>query len=84
LSKYSFSEDLKTLDLSPRNTDDETLLFLTQASGLIRQELKEKLPAEVQIPELKNHKQKFAGTKPQMVLSVKKDVEMFKDQIARL
>src|SRR5688572_4616066 len=52
LSKYNFSEDLKTLDLSPRSTDDETLLFLTQASGLIRQELKEKLPAEVQTTEL--------------------------------
>jgi hypothetical protein len=84
LSRYNFSEDLKTLDLSSRTTDDETLLFLTQATGLIRQELKEKLPTELQTIELKNHKVKFASTKPQMVVSVKKDIEIFKDQIARL
>src|SRR5688500_3317363 len=83
LSKYNFSEDLKTLDLSARCRDDETLLFLTQASGLIRQELKDRLPAEVQSTELKNPTQKFAGTNPQLLVAVKKDIEVFKDQIAR-
>ena len=83
-SKYAQNSTLIHVKLEAGSTDDESLLFLVQVSNAVRTELTSKIPGELIHQGLKNYEPKPALNKQQLVASLRTDIKLFQDQIAKL
>jgi hypothetical protein len=83
-SKVSFDKQVAEMKIEKGQSDDESLLFLSQAVTVIRYELITKVEASRQIVALKNYKPANSSSKQQMVASLKKEIQLLTNQAERL
>jgi hypothetical protein len=83
-SKVVFDKQVASMKIEKGESDDESLLFLSQAVTAIRYEVTSKLDADKQIAALKEYKPAAALSKQQMVSSLKKEIELLSNQLENL
>ena len=83
-SSVGFDKQVAELALVQGNNDDESLLFISQAATVIRQELLTKLDATKLIASLREYKPSTFTTKQQMVASLKKEINLLVHQAEKL
>jgi hypothetical protein len=83
-SSVSFDKGISELKVTRGSTDDESLLFISQAATSIRYELLSKLDASKLIVSLKDYKPGNFSTKQQMMAGLKKEIQLLVNQAERL
>jgi len=83
-SNVSFDKQVADMQIEKGESDDESLLFLSQAVTAIRYELTSKLDASKQIAALKEFKPASSSSKQQMVASLKKEIQLLASQAEKL
>jgi K+ transporter len=83
-SNVSFDKQVADMKIEKGESDDESLLFLSQAVTAIRYELTSRLDASKQIAALKEFKPASASSRQQMVASLKKEIQLLASQAEKL
>lgn len=83
-SSLSFDQRVKGMKIEKGTTDDESLLFLSQAATTIRFELLNKIESARMTASLKDFKSGTAVTKQQMVANLKKEIQVLATQAENL
>ena len=83
-SKIAFDKHVANMKLEKGETDDESLLFLSQAVTAIRYELTSRLDASKQLLALKQFKPASSATKQQMVAALRKEIQVLASQAESL
>ena len=83
-SKVSFDRQVAEMKIEKGQSDDESLLYISQAVTTIRYELMAKLETSKQIGALKNYKPASSASKQQMVASLKKEIQVLTSQAENL
>ena len=83
-SSLSFDEQIAGMTIEQGGTDDESLLFLSQAVNSIRYEFLNKVDASKQIAALKEYKPESLSSKQKMVANLKKEIKTLAAQAERL
>jgi len=83
-SALSFDKQIAEMKIEKGETDDESLLYLSQAITAIRYELLNKLESSRIIGSLKTYRPAAISTKQQLVSSLKKEIEMLASQAENL
>ena len=83
-SSVAFDKQVAEMKLEQGASDDESLLFISQAVNSIRYEFTSKLDQSKLISSLKEYKPKSFSTKQQMVSALKKEIDMLADQAEKL
>lgn len=79
-----FDKQVADMKIEKGESDDESLLFLSQAVTAIRYELTSKLDDSKQIAALKEFKPASSSSKQQMVASLKKEIQLLATQAEKL
>lgn len=83
-SKVSFDKQVADMTVEKGESDDESLLFLSQAVTAIRFELVNKLGSAKLTAGLKEYKPSTASTKQQIVATLKKEIQLLTNQAESL
>ncbi|HYG01667.1 MAG TPA: hypothetical protein VD927_04435 [Chryseosolibacter sp.] len=83
-STFTFDNQLKDLTIEKGASDDESLLFLSQAATTIRYELLSKIESSKLVAPLKEYKPSASSTKQQMVANLKKEIQLLAVQAEKL
>ena len=86
ISKSSLAVDpqIKEMEIEKGASDDESLLFISQAVTSIRYELLSKIEPSKLVASLKEYKPSASSTKQQMVANLKKEIQLLASQAERL
>jgi hypothetical protein len=83
-SSVSFGKEVSEMRVTKGSTDDESLLFISQAATSIRYELLSKLDASKLTASLKDYKPHSFSTKQQMMAGLKREIQLLINQAERL
>jgi hypothetical protein len=83
-STVPFDKNVSSMKITKGSTDDECLLYISQAATSVRHELVSKLEPSKLIPSLKKYEPIIASNKQQMMASLKKEIEVLADQADKL
>jgi hypothetical protein len=83
-SPISFDRQIAAMKIEKGQSDDESLLFLSQAVTAIRYELLNKIESSKLIAALREYKPSGYSTKQQMVMSLRKEIQMIASQAEKL
>jgi hypothetical protein len=83
-SSFAFDNQLKEMTIEKGTSDDESLLFLSQAATSIRYELLNKIESSKLVASLKEYKPSASSTKQQMVANLKKEIQLLAVQAEKL
>jgi hypothetical protein len=83
-SPVSFDKHIAAMNIEKGSTDDESLLFLSQAITTIRYEFINKLKSSELITSLKEYKPVTFSTKQQMVAALKNEIQILANQAENL
>ena len=83
-STFAFDNQLKEMTIEKGESDDESLLYLSQAATSIRYELLNKIESSKLVASLKEYKPSTASTKQQMVANLKKEIQLLAVQAEKL
>jgi hypothetical protein len=83
-SSFAFDNQLKEMTIEKGASDDESLLFLSQAATSIRYELLNKIESSKLVASLKEYKPSASMTKQQMVANLKKEIQLLAIQAEKL
>lgn len=83
-SSVSFDKTVAEMKIAKGATDDECLLFISQAASTVRYELVSKIESSKLIASLKDYKPANFSTKQQMVSALKKEIQILASQAEKL
>lgn len=83
-SSFSFDNQLKEMTIEKGTSDDESLLYISQAATSIRYELLNKIEPSKILASLKDYKPSASSTKQQMVANLKKEIHLLAAQAEKL
>jgi hypothetical protein len=83
-SSLSFDKGISEMKITKGASDDESLLFISQAVTSVRYELLNKLESSKLISSLKEYKPAPFSTKQQMVSGLKKEIQLLASQAEKL
>lgn len=83
-SSFPFDRQVADMKIEKGESDDESLLFLSQAVAMIRFELLNKIESSKLVASLKAYKPTGFSTKQQMVSSLKKEIQILSSQAEKL
>jgi hypothetical protein len=83
-SSLAFDNQLKALTIEKGTSDDESLLYLSQAATSIRYELLNKIESSKLVSSLKDYRPSASTTKQQMVANLKKEIQLLAAQAENL
>lgn len=83
-SSVNFDMNVSEMKIEKGATDDESLLYISQAATAIRYELINKVESSKLIASLKEYKPLRAGSKQQMVSNLKNEIELLATQADKL
>ena len=83
-SSVSFDKQVAEMKIAKGNTDDESLLFISQAMTTIRYELLDKIESSKLLTSLREYKPANFSTKQQMVSALKKEIQLLVNQAEKL
>lgn len=83
-SSLAFDSQVKDLTIEQGASDDESLLFISQAATSIRFELLNKLESSKLVTSLKDYRPGTSSTKQQMVANLKKEIQLLAAQVEKL
>jgi hypothetical protein len=83
-SSFLFDSQVKGMAIEKGTSDDESLLFLSQAATSIRHELLNKIESTKLLTSLKEYKPSPSSTKQQLVANLKKEIQLLTVQAERL
>jgi hypothetical protein len=83
-SSFSFDNQLKEMTIEKGTSDDESLLYISQAATSIRYELLNKIEPSKLLASLKSYKPSASSTKQQMVANIKKEIHLLAAQAEKL
>lgn len=83
-SSLPIDNQLKDMTIEKGGSDDESLLFISQAAASIRYELLNKLESSKLVASLKNFKPSASSNKQQMVANLKKEIQLLAMQAENL
>lgn len=83
-SELSFDKQVSEMKIEKGSTDDESLLYISQAVTAIRFELLNKVDKTKLVASLKDYQPSRFSTKQQMVTALKKEIEMLTSQVEKL
>jgi hypothetical protein len=83
-SSFSFDNQLKGMTIEKGTSDDESLLYISQAATSIRYELLNKVQPSKLLASLKDYKPSASSTKQQMVANLKKEIHLLAVQAEQL
>ena len=72
------------MKIAKGSTDDESLLFISQAVTSIRYELTSKVETSKQIASIQKYEPSVVSNKQQMVASLQKEIEILANQADKL
>lgn len=79
---YNFNGLRSASHITVGTSPEESLHYLIEASQIIRRELVEQLPVEVLLDDLKNFNLPVATSSQGMILNLRKDLDLFRAQMA--
>lgn len=79
---YNFNGVSSASTITIGSSEEESLQYLMEASQIIRKELREKLPQEWLLEEFKNYDPPYSTTTQGRILCLKKDLQLYKAQMA--
>lgn len=83
-SSLSLDKEIAEMKIAKGSSDDESLLFISQAASTIRYELLNKVEPSKLIASLRNYKPVNFSTKQKMVSGLKKEIEILVSQAEKL
>lgn len=83
-SSLSFDKQVSELKITKGSSDDESLLFISQAATSVRYELLSKVTPSKLVSPLKEYKPGTFSTKQQMVSGLKKEIQLLASQVEKL
>jgi hypothetical protein len=83
-SSFAFDTRLKEMTIEKGASDDESLLYISQAATSIRYELMNKIESSKLVGSLKDYKPTASSTKQQMVTNLKKEIQVLVVQVEKL
>ena len=83
-SSVAFDPQIKEMTIEKGATDDESLLFISQAATFIRYDLLNKVESSKLVASLKEYKPSSTSTKQQMVANLKKEIQLLAAQAEKL
>ncbi|HZB14928.1 MAG TPA: hypothetical protein VE467_17935 [Chryseolinea sp.] len=83
-SSFSFDNQLKEMTIEKGTSDDESLLYISQAATSIRYELLNKIEPSKLLASLKDYRPSASSTKQQMVANLKKEIHLLAAQAEKL
>ena len=83
-STFGFDKQVVEMTIGKGTSDDESLLYLSQAVTSVRYELLNRLESSRMISSLKDFKPTAATTKQQMVSNLKKEIQILASQAEKL
>ena len=83
-SSLPIDNQLKNMTIEKGASDDESLLFISQAAASIRYELLNKLESAKLVASLKDFKPSVSSNKQQMVANLKKEIQLLATQAEKL
>jgi hypothetical protein len=83
-STVSFDKNVEEMNIEKGATDDESLLFLSQAITAIRYEFLNKLKTPELVSSLKEYRPVTFSNKQQMVTALKKEIQILASQAENL
>jgi hypothetical protein len=83
-SSVGFSKAVTTFEIASGESDDESVLILSQTASFIRAELMAKLTPHTLIPELKDFKPTPATSKQQILINLKSEVKVLVMQVSKV
>ena len=83
-SSWAFDLQVKEMSIEKGASDDESLLYISQAATSIRYELLTKVEPSKVVASLKDFKPSSSSTKQQMVANLKKEIQLLAVQAEKL
>jgi hypothetical protein len=83
-SSWAFDRQVKEMSIEKGASDDESLLYISQAATSIRYELLSKVEPSKVVASLKDFKPSASSTKQQMVANLKKEIQLLAVQAEKL
>lgn len=83
-SSFAFDNQLKEMTIEKGASDEESLLYISQAATSIRYELLNKVESSKLVASLKEYKPSASSTKKQMVANLKKEIQLLAAQAEKL
>jgi hypothetical protein len=83
-SSWAFDRQVKEMSIEKGASDDESLLYISQAATSIRYELLSKVEPSKFVASLKDFKPSASSTKQQMVANLKKEIQLLAVQAEKL
>ena len=83
-SPWAFDRQVKEMSIEKGASDDESLLYISQAATSIRYELLSKVEPSKVVASLKDFKPSASSTKQQMVANLKKEIQLLTVQAEKL
>ena len=83
-TSFAFNDQLKDMTIEKGTSDDESLLFISQAAASIRYELLNKVETSKLVASLREYKPSASSTKQQMVANLKKEIQLLATQAENL
>jgi hypothetical protein len=83
-SSWAFDKQVKEMSIEKGASDDESLLYISQAATSIRYELLSKVEPSKVVASLKGFKPSASSTKQQMVANLKKEIQLLTVQADKL
>jgi hypothetical protein len=83
-SSVSFDKEVAEMKIARGSSDDESLLYISQAASAIRYELLNKVEPSKIIASLRNYKPSNFSNKQKMVSGLKKEIELLASQAGEL
>jgi len=83
-STLAFDKQVKEMSIEKGASDDESLLYISQAATSIRYELLSKVESSSQVASLKDFRPSPSSTKQQMVANLKKEIQLLATQAEKL
>ena len=82
LESYNFNGVRSASNITIGTSDEESLHYLNEASQIIRKEIREQLPEAMLSEGFKNYNPPLSTSKQGMIISLRKDLELYRMQMA--
>ncbi len=83
-SGISFDKEIAQMEIVKGTSDDESLLYISQAASTIRYELLNKVESSKLVSSLKDYKPGSVSSKQKMVASLQKEIQILASQADKL
>lgn len=83
-SALAFDKAVLEMEIVKGTTDDESLLYISQAASAVRNELVARIEASKVLSSLREYRTSPVSTKQQMMAGLKKEVQLLVDQADKL